>query len=195
MNAHEFKQEAQRARLIRAALVRSLDTADTIGAKADLVRAVDRVDALARSLARADAHETIARALDALHTDANVWARVCGVAGVALTTIPDLQGGDGLVPSKVVALGNAAGRVHGLVADLDVYTEAQKVVALVASAVLNRLDELGLTPADLARRIGWSEVRVDQVLCGSHSMTFEAMALFALGCGFTWDVQPYEEAS
>ena len=82
---------------------------------------------------------------------------------------------------------------NAAVTDIDVYTEKQRLVALVASAVLNRLDETGITHADLARRIGWQEGRVYQVLCGSHPMTLKDMALLALGCGFTWDVQPYED--
>jgi|GEM_PF-2253640 len=67
--------------------------------------------ATARTITAADALAAVNAAARTLGAKADL------AADAALTTIPDLQGGDGLVPSKVVALGNAAGRVHGLVAD------------------------------------------------------------------------------
>ncbi len=78
------------------------------------------------------------------------------------------------------------------VTQLDAYSEEQRLIALAASHILNKMDEAQITQAELARRIGRSGPHVSQGLHGSRNMTISTMALFALGCGFKWDLLPWE---
>src|SRR5437867_9347423 len=66
--------------------------------------------------------------------------------------------------------------------DLDVLQES--ALAVAQSTIQNAMNEAGLKPIDLAKKLGWHRSFVSRMMSGRQNLTIKTFALALAGCGF-----------
>ena len=67
--------------------------------------------------------------------------------------------------------------------------EFDKVAIDVGEQIVARMEELGMTQADLARQMGVSRARISQILRGNDNLTLKSIVAVAIGLDSRVDVQ------
>ena len=67
--------------------------------------------------------------------------------------------------------------------------EFDKVAIEVGEQIVARMEELGMTQADLARQMGVSRARISQILRGSDNLTLKSIVAVAIGLDSRVDLQ------
>ena len=67
--------------------------------------------------------------------------------------------------------------------------EFTKVAIEVGEQILARMEELGMTQADLARQMGVSRARISQILRGNDNLTLKSIVAVAIGLDSRVDVR------
>ncbi|MYA21224.1 MAG: helix-turn-helix transcriptional regulator [Chloroflexi bacterium] len=67
--------------------------------------------------------------------------------------------------------------------------EFTKVAIDVGEQIVARMEELGMTQADLARKMGVSRARISQILRGNDNLTLKSIVAVAIGLDSRVDLQ------
>lgn len=73
--------------------------------------------------------------------------------------------------------------------------EFDKVAIEVGEQIVARMEELGMTQADLAREMGVTRARVSQILRGNDNLTLKSIVAVAIGLGSRVDFHLREPQS
>ena len=67
--------------------------------------------------------------------------------------------------------------------------EFDGVAIAVGEQIVDRMEELGMTQADLARKMGVSRARISQILRGNDNLTLKSIVAVAIGLDCRVDLQ------